>query len=274
MIPIDGPYQIKCDGQSGGHFVWSDCGMELNFPADCSQQQIEISISAFLPIRNVVYPGVHIVSAVYQFHCNVEKFDKKFTLCLEHCVKLQSADDCNKMCFIIQHGGNNMKYGRFEVGNSHGTVNLDRFCCVYISWISELWKSIQVEISSDSHNQGGEDDQNFQDSCSVIISDQPHSKNLQTASDVSQSDNGTCSQPSDSQQRNLLPVPSVMTNVSPSSFDEEQKKITNNSSPVYKYEQLLALPRCHYHLTNWSGAYCIHKKHRCWREVRKFVVAS
>ena len=157
--------------------MWDDCGLELNFPPDCSEQQIEISISAFVPIRNVVFPGVHIVSAVYQFHCNIKRFDKKFTLHLQHCVKLESAEDCHKMCFIIQHDDNEMKYGHFEVGSSQGTVNLNRFCCVYIGWISQLWRSIQIQALPDSHDQSGEDDQNDQDNLSLIISDQPHGGN-------------------------------------------------------------------------------------------------
>ena len=283
VIPVDGPYKIMFDGQSGGHFVWSDCGLELNFPPGCSDQQIEISISVFLPIRNMVYLGVYIVSAVYQFQCNVERFDKMFTLRLQHCVKLQSAEDCHKMCFIIQHGGNNMKYGCFEIGSSYGTVTLDRFCYVYTGWIYKLWRSIQIQIISDSDDQdseddqgneddqSGEDDQNNQDSSSVIISNQRHGNSLQTASNVSQSDSGACSKPPDSQQLNLVPVPLVTTNASSDSLDEGQKKPINISKPVFEYEQLLALPKHHSHLINWSGAYCIHKKG--WRKVCKFIVS-
>ena len=225
----------------------------------------------------MVYPGIHIVSAVYQFHCNIERFDKNFTLRLQHCVKLQSAEDCRKMCFIIQHGGNSIKYGCFKVGSSQGTVTLSSFCCIYIGWISHLWKSIQIEIVSEDDqgsedDRGREDDQSDRDSSSLVISNQPHGSNLQTASDVSQTGNEACSQLSEDQQLNL-PVPLVTTNASSDSLDEEQKKTMKISSPVIQYEQLLALPKDHSHLTNWSGAYCIHRKHGGWKNVSKFIVS-
>jgi len=147
VIPVDGPYQINCDGQSGGCFCWNDYGLKLNFPSKCSQQHIQVTMSTFLPIQSELHPGVHIVSAVYQFHCNIKKFDKAFTLHLQHCIELQSPKDCHKMCFIIQHdGSNDMKYGHFEARNSYGTVNLNKFCNVFIVWISELWRIIRTII--------------------------------------------------------------------------------------------------------------------------------
>ena len=94
---------------------------------------------------------MHIVSAVYQFNCNIQRFDKAFTLCLQHCIKLQSPEDCQKMRFVIQHGdSNDMKYGCFEAGKSYGTVKLNRFSYIFIVWIHELWKYIRVEVPSTS----------------------------------------------------------------------------------------------------------------------------
>ena len=88
-------------------------------------------MSTFLPIKNEIHASIHIVSAVYQFKCNIERFDEAFTLRLQHCIELQSPEDCQNLRFIIQHGdSNDVKYGHYEVGNSYGTVNLNKFCHV------------------------------------------------------------------------------------------------------------------------------------------------
>ena len=147
IMCVDGPHQISCDGESDGCFVRNDCGLEINFLPNCSQQQVQLTINIFLPVENEVYPGAHIVSAVYQFKCNVKRFDKQFTLRLQHCVKLQSPNDCQKMRFIImQDGSSNIKYGSFEAGESYETVALNRFCHIFIIWISEPWKNIRIIV--------------------------------------------------------------------------------------------------------------------------------
>ena len=153
VIHVDGPYQISCDGESGGYFMWKNCGLAINFPPKCSQQHIKLTTNTFLPVENEVYPGVHIVSAVYQFDCNIERFNKPFILRLQHCVKLQSPEDCQKMRFIVlQDGSNYVKYGSFEVGKCYGIVHLNRFCHIFIIWIDEPWKNIHIivlPVSSD-----------------------------------------------------------------------------------------------------------------------------
>ena len=149
-----GPHQISCDGESGGYFVWKDCGLAISFPSQCSQQHIQVTTNTFLPVENEIYPGVHIVSAVYQFDCSIKKFDKPFTLHLQHSIKLQSPEDCQKMRFIIvQDGSNEVKYGHFETGKSCGTVTLDRFCHICIVWICELLKTICIVVLPLSGNQ-------------------------------------------------------------------------------------------------------------------------
>ena len=47
---VDGPYQINCGGQIGGSFVWNDCSLEVIFPPKCLQQNIQVTMSASLPI--------------------------------------------------------------------------------------------------------------------------------------------------------------------------------------------------------------------------------
>ena len=134
VMHVVGPHQISCDGESGGYYVWNDCGLEINFPPKCSQERIQVTTNTFLPIENEVYPGVHIVSAVCQFNCNVKRFDKQFTLRLHHGVKLQSPEDCQKMRFIVMQDGsrNDVKYGSFEAEKSYGTVSLNKFCRIFI----------------------------------------------------------------------------------------------------------------------------------------------
>ena len=100
-----------------------------------------------LPIKTEVHPGVYIVSTAFKFHCNVRKFDKAFTLSLQHCVNLQSVEDCQKMCFIVQHGNtSDIKHGQFEVQSSYGIIKLNGFCCISVAWMTEIWRNVNLQM--------------------------------------------------------------------------------------------------------------------------------
>ena len=245
IIPVDGPYEVNCDGQSGGCFVWKDCGLEISFPSECSQQHIQVTMSTFLPIKNKVHPGMHIVSAVYQFNCNIERFDKAFTLRLQHCIELQSPEDCQKMRFVIHHGdSNDMKYGCFEAGKSYGTVKLNRFCYIFIIWIHESWKNIRVivlPLSGDKDN-------------SSLASSQHSSSGSSAEFSISQTDQRENSQSADDRQH--------ISSVPPDAIDD---------SPPYKYEAMFCLPKNHHQLLNWSGVYSIYYNLGEWRDVCNYV---
>ena len=223
--------------------------MEISFPPKCSQQHIQVATNTFLPLKNDVCPGAHIVSAVYQFNCNVKRFDKAFTLRLQHCIELQSSEDCQKMRFIVHHDGNNdVKYGHFEAGKSYGTVVLHRFCSVFIIWIPEPWKNIRIVVLPLS----GNEDDSFQQ----VSSNQLSISNLEANSDglsASQTDHRGNSQSARSQQHDsseLAPSSTMAPN-----------------SPVYEYESMIGLPKDHCHLTEWSGVYSIYVNLGEWRKV-------
>ena len=111
------------------------------------QRNIEITISALLPIKTEVCPGIYLVSTVFKFHCNVKKFDKAFTLSLQHCINLQSVEDCHRMCFIVQHGNtSDIKHGQFEVQGSYGSIALNTFCCISIAWMTEMWRNVNLQM--------------------------------------------------------------------------------------------------------------------------------
>ena len=210
---------------------------------------------------------MHIVSAVYQFNCNIKRFDKAFTLHLEHCIKLQSPEDCQKMCFIIQHDdSNDMKYGHFEVGNSYGTVNLNRFSRIFIVWVNELWRNICTIVlpATDQDNTSLQVSGNQQSS----TRSEAHSEEVYT----SQTDHITLSQSTSGQQHDST-VPSSSGVVS---YDtgKECTKMKHASSPVYKYESMIGLPKDYCHLTNWSGVYSIYVKLGGWRKVCNFNIVS
>ena len=242
---VDGPHQISCDGEGGGYYVWSDCGLEINFPPKCSQEHIQVSTNTFLPVENEIYPGVHIVSAVCQFDCNIKRFDKAFTLRLQHCVKLQSPEDCQKMRFIeMQDDSNDVKYGSFKAGISYGTVTLNKFCRIFIIWIGEPWKNIRIivlPLSSD------------QDSSQQVPSNsgsQAYSVQLS----IPHTDHRGSSQSASGQQ-----------------CDSSQSVAPNsNTSPAYHYEAMIGLPRDHHQLNDWSGFYSIYVNYGSngtWRKV-------
>ena len=188
---------------------------------------------------------MHIVSAVYQFNCNVERFDKAFTLRLQHCIKLQSPEDCQKMRFVIQHDdSNDMKYGCFEAGKSYGTVKLNRFCHVFIIWIHEPWKNIGVIVLPLSGGEDNSSPSSIQQSTSTSLE---HSG--------SQTDQRGISQSANDQQSSIPP------NASVGDFT------TANSTP-YRYKAMFCLPRDHCQLLDWRGAYSIYYNLGEWKHVR------
>ena len=243
---VDGPYQINCDGQIGGSFVWNDCGLELTFPPKCSQQNIQVTMSASLPIAQEVHPGVYIVSAVYKFDCNIKTFDIPFILHLQHCVKLQSADDCHKMRFISQHGDKiDIKHGNFEVDNCYGTLNLNRFCTEYVTWSKDYQEAQVHEVVSPHQNDCNSE------SCSVNIAGGDSSE---ITTDV------FSASPLNSSSTSSVDVSSYNT-------EKEQEQF---ESPPFRYEWMLALPKDHFKLTTWNGIYSVYIKLQQWRKVRKY----
>ena len=201
------------------------------------------------------------MSAVYQFNCNIKRFDKAFTLRLQHCIEIQSLEDCQKMHFIIQHDDNNdVKYGHFEVGNSYGTVNLHKFSRVFVVWIRELWRNIHTCILPVTD---GQDNASLQVSSNQQSSTRPegHLEEFST----SQTDQTTLSQSASGQQHDS----SVSSSSGAASCDTEKEhtKIKHVSSPVYKYESMIGLPKDYCHLTDWSAVYSIYVKLGGWRKV-------
>ena len=214
------------------------------FPPKCSQQHIQVTTSNFLPIKNKVHPGMHIVSAVYQFNCNIKRFDKAFTLRLQHCIKLQSPEDCQRMRFVIQHDdSNDMKYGCFEAGQSYGTIKLNRFCHVFIILIQEPWKNIRVIVLPLSGDEDDSSPSSIQQSSGASLE---HST-LQT-------NQGGISQSADDQQS------SVPLNANVGDF-------TTTDSTPYQYEAMFCLPNNYWELETWKGAYSIYYKLGEWKHV-------
>lgn len=257
LVHVDGPYQIECDGQLGGSFVWNDCGLELTFPPKCSQQNIKVTMSTFLPIRNEVHSGVLIVSAVYRFSCNVKHFDKPFTLCLQHCINLQSSKDCHKMFFVTQHDDRiDISCGRFEVGTFHGTLNLNKFCIKYICWSCKgKYPGIPVRVVP-------------LDNCGDHSS---KSNSVKVASSqLSGSTEIPLNVPHDNQRSSSNQCHSGTSSL-PSSIDRYTDNMKNVQGeiefPPWSYEGMLALPRGHSKLVKWNGIYSIYTNLPAWRIV-------
>jgi len=218
-------------------------------------------MSTFLPIQSELHPGLHIVSAVYQFRCNIEKFDKAFTLHLQHCIELQSSEDCCKMRFIIQHDGNNdMKYGHFEVGNSYGTVSLNKFCNIFIIWILELWRNISTIVLSLLSN---EDRHSLQ-----LSSNQPNSSSSEDHSEETSAPQNILTQSPSGQQHDSSVPPGSSTDDLVITYD------TTGNKPVYKYEAMIILPKDHCHLTDWSGVYSIYENLIGWKKVCSYIALA
>lgn len=251
VLHVDGPYDIHCDGQIGGTFSWSDCGLELIFPPKCSQKMIKVSMSAFLPLRIEVYPGVYIVSAVYQFKCNIKHFDIPIILRLQHCVKLKSSEDCHKMWFASQCGDSiDIKHGNFDIGNSYGTLNLNRFCKKCI--ISSQKKSNKVKpiriASLPKQNVQSKKKDSTKVTCSHMTNSPKH------VPDASHDDHES----SGGQYCSSSSIDSF-----PCISRREQEQIEKQ----WGYEWMLALPKDHSKLDKWNGIYSVYIKLAAWRKV-------
>ena len=241
LIPVDGPYQINCDGQTGGCFIWNDYGLEINFPPKCSQEHIQVDIQNFLPINNKVHPTIHIVSEVYQFQCNIKRFDKAFTLRLQHCLSLKSPEDCHQLCFIIESENNNdMKHGYFEVGNSYGIVHLNKFCRIFIVWVRALWRNMRTIIRTTN----------------IFTRTVQHQDNSLSSDQQS-------STSSEAHTEGLFDVPDVSLNTP--IYD------TQADIPL-KYESMIGLPKNFHHLAEWNCVYSIYLSLGGWNKVRTQLV--
>ena len=186
---------------------------------------------------------MHIVSAVYQFNCNIKRFDKAVMLRLQHCIKLQSPEDCQRLRFVIQHDdSNDMKYGCFDAGQSYGTVKLNKFCHVFIILIHELWKNIRVIVLPLSGDE---------DNSSLSSIQQSTSESVEQS--TSQTNERGIPQSSDDPQSSVPP------NTSVGDF--------TTASPPYRYEAMFCLPKDHDQLLDWRGAYSIYNNLGEWRDV-------
>ena len=249
VFHVDGPYTINCDGQIGETFVWSDCGLKLIFPQNCTQEMIQVTMSTFLPIRNKVHPEIHIVSAVYQFKCNIKHFDIPIILHLQHCVNLQSSEDCHKMWFASQHGDNiDIKHGNFDIGNSYGTLNLQTFCYIY------AFSSKKKKCDIEPIHVVALPNQNDQSEYPININSYPTSASSKVVSDASHDDYES----SGGQHHSSLSV-DISSCINRTKQEEIEKK--------WGYEWMLALPKDHTKLPKWNGIYSVYIKLAAWRKV-------
>ena len=207
-----------------------------------------------MPIKNELSPGAYIVSAVYQFSYKITRFDEAIALYLQHCVKLQSLEDCQKMRFIILQGGSNdIKYGHFEVGKYYGTIQLNRFCHIFIILVDEPWRNFRIIVLPLSSNQ---------DSSSQQISfDQSSNNDMQAKLSTSQADQRESSQSSDGNQ------------YVPSESSSSMVNINCAPSPPYIYEAMIGLPKGHCDLIEWSSVYSIYLNLETWRNVCSYVTS-
>ena len=196
------------------------------------------------------------MSAIYKFDCNVELFDKPFTLRVKHCVKLQSSEDCHKMWFISQNGVSiDVERGNFEIGNYYGTLHLNRFCTKYICWSQKrLYQGAPVFITLPDNLNG----QNGKSYCAKAASNQPSS----SSENAPNTSHKSC-ESSGSQHYNSLKSSGDIT-------ISNTEKAQKSEFLFLSYKKvILDLPKDHAKLTRWDSmfsAYPFHNMAR-WRRV-------
>ena len=137
-LPIDGPCEINCSGENGGICYLHSHGLKLYFPPGCSQKNIKIIIHVYLSNKSSINnSGLRVASAVFKFQSNVKVFNKVVTLRIPHYIKIESDQDKNNMCFVIQRGSNEpdiRKDGHFPIKKSYGSLKITQFCSICVGY--------------------------------------------------------------------------------------------------------------------------------------------
>jgi len=235
MLHIGGPFRFSFDCQAGLHLIWKNYGLQAYLPANCSNLLLQVAVSSYLPFNSQLRPGAHIVSSIYHLQANVKQFDNAITLYVQHCVKLNSEEDCKKMYFVKQHENDlNFFDGKFTVGGSYGIIEVTNFCNVYIVYEAEKSMRALYGMQSD------------------VVQDQPSgtsptspSIDLPLQSSTIQNDDSECANAN-----------------------------TGITFPSYAYEGMLVVPSSRFSIVDkdWNGVYSIYPKLEGWKKVHTVIV--
>ena len=252
MVLIGGPFLISCDGQTGRHFVWKDYGLQLYLPTNCAQKRILVTMSSYIPMKSQLSPGAHIVSSIYYLRTNIKQFNNFVTLHLQHCVKLKTEEDCQKMCFVIHNEDRKTTVdGKFHIGHTYGTIEVTSFCYIYT-----VWKTDRGIIRKPPNDQQG--DRVQKDATNSSPSNSGNSKEPSHPPGPQNSTNGGQS------NDDLKSKPSTSTGI-----DESNKSLAEEAGPTYIYEEMLVVPSKRLSLIDksWNGIYSIYRNLEGWRSV-------
>ena len=130
MIPVGKSLEQKCDGESGGSYLWKTHGFAIMLPPDCADGTVNVGIQAYLPSSTREHP---FVSAVFGISANVQNFKKSVTLRFPHCARVKSETDKEKLGILRLHDNSfQLTSECFEVGESVLSIKLTNLCKVYI----------------------------------------------------------------------------------------------------------------------------------------------
>ena len=252
LVPIGGPVQISCDGQTGRYFVWREHGLQLYLPANCAHRRVVVTMNSYVPHRSQLNSKVHIVSSIYYLQTNIKQFSTAVTLHLQHCVKLKTEEDCQKMYYIIHDNDNTTTAnGQFHIGHSYGTIEMTSFCYVYIVWKTE--GGIVIRSHNDYQQEDGIPEGtanlNLSQNSNLETSSHPPSEGPQNSTNSQKDD---CNLPSE-----CYPTP------------DESNVEESPTGPTFVYEEMLVVPSNRLSLVdkNWNGAYLIYRNLEGWRLV-------
>ena len=124
LIPVGLSEKIECDGRFGGSYLWEGHDFAMSLPPGCADENITISLQAYLPSSTQEHP---LGSAVFDVTTNIKKFKKPITICFPHCLKVGSEKDKEKLRFVIFHDDSyEYKKGYFEIGKSFGSIEIEK----------------------------------------------------------------------------------------------------------------------------------------------------
>ena len=134
LIPVGSSEKIEFDGRCGGSYLWEGHDFAMLLPPGCADENITINLQAYLPSSTQEHC---LVSAVFDVTTNIEKFKKPVTVRFPHCINIRSENDQEKLWFVIFHNDSyEFKKGYFEIGESFGSITIDKFSKLCISEIT------------------------------------------------------------------------------------------------------------------------------------------
>ena len=133
-VKVCGKTKVEITPTSTQSLDWEDYGLKLYPQKDClpaSMDKVAVTILASIAGQYTFPEDLHLVSAVFWFHCQPNcTFTKPIKVQMEHCA---NTNDVTKLMFVrtsssLPYAFKQLKGGLFSSKDHYGTIELNQFC--------------------------------------------------------------------------------------------------------------------------------------------------